>query len=106
MRSAPVLDFEGVLFMDAVHIHYRTGFEDGVELHGHAETTKHHVGITVLGAKSLVGHFKTRGAVDGAVDPGYLRDKERFRIVPMTHSTILYQRTCHCSFLPRCGCGL
>lgn len=90
-----MFDFEGVLLMNTVHIHYGTGFEDGVELHGHAETTKHHVGITVLGAKCLVGDFKTRGAVDGAVDPGYLPDEERFCIDPIAHSVILYQPTCH-----------
>lgn len=72
-RQAPVFEFEGVLLVDTVHVHNRTGFEDGVELHRHAETTKHHVSVTVLGTECLVGDFKTRGAVDGTVNPGYLQ---------------------------------
>ncbi len=59
--------------MDSVHVHNRTGFEDGVELHRHAETAKHHVAVTVLGAERLVGDFKAWGAVDGAINPGHLQ---------------------------------
>lgn len=70
---APVFDFEGVLVVHSVHVHHRGGFEDGVELDGHAEATEHRVGIAVLGAERLVGDFETRRAVDGAVDPGHLR---------------------------------
>lgn len=65
--------FQGVFLVHSVHVHNRTGLEEGVELYGHAETTKHHVSVAVLGAKRLVCHFKTRGAVDGAVNPGHLK---------------------------------
>lgn len=90
-RWVPVFDFKGVLLVDSVHVHNRTGFEDGVELHRHAETTKHHVSVTVLGAECLVGDFKTWGAVDGAVNPGYLQDKMKsvHYILPITDSVIL-----------------
>lgn len=70
---APVFDFEGVLVVHSVHVRHRGGFEDGVELDGHAEATEHRVGVAVLGAERLVGDFETRRAVDGAVDPGHLR---------------------------------
>lgn len=72
-RRVPVFDFEGVLLVDTVHVYNRTGFEDGVELYRHAEATKHHVSVTVLGTECLVGDFKTRWAVNGAVNPGYLQ---------------------------------
>lgn len=52
-----MFDFKGVFLVDSVHVYNRTGFEDGVELYRHAETTKHHVSVTVLGAKCLVGDF-------------------------------------------------
>ena len=68
-----MFDFEGVLFVDSVHVYNGTGFEDGVELYRHAETTEHHVSVTVLGTETLVGDFQTWGAVDGAVNPGYLQ---------------------------------
>lgn len=72
-----MFDFKCVLLVHSVHVYNWTGLEGGMELYRHAETTKHHVSITVLGAKCLVGHFKTRGAVDGAVNPGYLRRVEK-----------------------------
>ncbi len=72
-RGVPVFDFKGVFLVDSVHVYNRTDFEDGVKLYRHAETTKHHVSVTVLGAECLVGDFKTWGAVDGAVNPGYLQ---------------------------------
>ena len=68
-QSRPVLDFEGLLLVDPVHVGHGAGLEEGVELHGHAEPAEHHVGVAVLGAKGLVGHLQTRGAVDRAVDP-------------------------------------
>lgn len=74
--EVPVFDFKSVLVMYPVHVHNRSGLEDGVELHRHAEPTEHHVGVAVLSAKRLVSDFKTWGAVDGAVDPGYLRDHD------------------------------
>lgn len=68
-----MFDFESIVLMHSVHVYYRAGLEEGVELYRHAEATKHHVGIAVLGAKRLMGDFKTRGAVNGAVNPCYLR---------------------------------
>lgn len=62
--------------MNTVHVHHRADLEDGVELHRHAQTTKHHVCVTVLCPKRLVGDFETRRAVDGAVDPGYLQTND------------------------------
>ncbi|TNN87238.1 hypothetical protein EYF80_002440 [Liparis tanakae] len=44
----------GVILVDSVHVDDRTGFEDGVELDRHAETTKHHVSVAVLGSERLV----------------------------------------------------
>lgn len=67
-----MFDFKCVFLVHSVHVYNRTGFEDGVELYRHAEATKHHISITVLGAERLMGDFKTWGAVDGAVNPGYL----------------------------------
>lgn len=67
-----MFDFQGVLLVDSVHVNNRTGFEDGVKLYGHAKTAKHHVSVAVLGAKRLVGDFKTWRVVDGAVNPGHL----------------------------------
>ena len=72
-----MLHFERIFLVHAVHVDNRTGLEEGVELYRHAEATEHHVSVTVLGAKRLVGHFKTRGAVDGAVNPGYLKRVEK-----------------------------
>ena len=71
-RSAPVLDLEGLLLVDAVHVGHGAGLEEGVQLHRHAEPAEHHVGAAVLGAERLVGHLQTRGAVHRAVDPGDL----------------------------------
>ena len=68
-----MFEFKSVILMDPVHVNNRTGFEDGVELYRHAEAAKHHVSVAVLGAECLVGDFKTRGAVDGAVNPGHLQ---------------------------------
>lgn len=68
-----MFDFESVLVVHSVHVHHRRGFEDRVELDGHAEATEHGVGVAVLSAERLVGDFETRWAVDGAVDPGHLR---------------------------------
>lgn len=105
--SAPVFDFEAVLLVDSVHVHDGTGLEDGVELHGHAEATKHHVGVAVLAAKRLVGDFETRGAVDRAVDPRHLPTGRSFCIQPLDHFVIL-KKTLDVAmllFLPRCGYG-
>lgn len=105
-RWVPVFDFKGVLLVDSVHVHNKTGFEDGVELHRHAETTKHHVSVTVLGAECLVGDFQTWRAVDGAVNPGYLQDKMKSACIPpIADPVILYQQICHYVCLLRCGCG-
>lgn len=62
--------------MDSIHVYNRTGFEDGVELYRHAETAKHHVSITVLGAECFVGDFETRGAVNGTINPGHLQNND------------------------------
>lgn len=66
--------------MNSIHVHNRIGLEEGVELHGHAEATEHHVGVTVLGAERLVRDFKTRRAVDGAVNPGHLQREQIFKL--------------------------
>lgn len=68
-----MFDFEGVLVMHSVHVHRWGGFEDRVELDGHAEATEHRVAVAVLSAERLVGDFETRRAVDGAIDPGHLQ---------------------------------
>lgn len=68
-----MFDFEGVLVVHSVHVRRRSGFEDRVELDGHAEATEHSVAVAVLSAERLVGDFETRRAVDGAVDPGHLQ---------------------------------
>lgn len=72
-----MFDFKCVFLMQSVHVHHWTGLEDGVELYRHAEPTKHHVSVTVLSTECLMGHFKTRGAVDGAIDPGHLKTVEK-----------------------------
>lgn len=68
-----MFEFEGlVLVVHSVHVHDRAGLEEGVELHGHAQTTVYHVTITVLGPKSPVTHLQTGRAVDGAIYSGHL----------------------------------
>lgn len=84
-----MFDLQNVLLVDAVHICNRTGFEDGVELYGHAEAAEDHVGVAVLAPKSLVGDFKTRGAVDCPVNPGHLQTphtlaQTNLQILPFT----------------------
>ena len=64
-----MLDFEGLLLVDAVHVGHHAGLEEGVQLHRHAEPAEHHVRVAVLGAEGLVGHLQTRGAVHGSVNP-------------------------------------
>lgn len=68
-----MFDFKGLFFMHSIHVYNRTRLEKGVELHGHAETTKHHVSVAVLGAKCLVGDFKTWRTVNGAINSGDLK---------------------------------
>lgn len=63
--------------MHTIHVYNRTGLKDGVELYWHAETTKHHVSITVLSAKRFVGDFKAWRAVNGAINPGYLQTRRK-----------------------------
>lgn len=68
-----MFQFEGlVIFMHSVHVHDRAGLEEGVELHGHAQSTVHHVTVTVLGPKRPVAHLQTWRAVDGAIYSGHL----------------------------------
>lgn len=67
-----MFNFEGIVFMHSIHVYYRTGLKEGVKLHRHAQTTEHHVSITVLGTKCLVGDFQTWRAVNGAINPGNL----------------------------------
>lgn len=68
-----MFNLEYFLIVHTIHVNCRTGLEGRVKLYRHAETAKHHVGVTVLGAECLVSDFKTRGAVDGAINPGHLQ---------------------------------
>lgn len=92
----PVFYFKGVFLVDSVHVYNRTGFEDGVKLYRHAETTKHHVSVAVLGAECLVGDFKTRGAFDCAVDPGHLQIGKESLGSTNNQFRAFYQQIFHC----------
>lgn len=80
-----MFDFKCVFLVDSVHVYNRIDFEEGVELYRHAEATEHHISVAVLGAKRLVGDFKTRGAVDSTVNPGYLQTGRKSLHLTVNH---------------------
>lgn len=40
--------------MESVHVDHRKAFKSRMELHGHAQATEHHVGVTGLRSERLV----------------------------------------------------
>lgn len=91
--------------MYAVYVNYGVLLEERVELYRHAETTEYHVSITVLGAKRLVGDLQTWGAVNGAVNSGYLQiERKAFTThwFCISNNQILLKCA---SVLLQCGCG-
>lgn len=92
--------------MHSVHVYNWTGLEVRVKLDRHAETTKHHVCITVLCAKCLVGHLKTRGAINSAINPGYLQTGRTSLHTPHDQFSGFYQNIQNfTAFLLLCGYG-